>query len=674
MRSSRLSELTNPLLDPWDGPLGAPPFGRIEARQFLPAFATAIAGHEAELKAIRDNPAPPDFENSIAALERSGRQLARVRRLFWTLSSAHADEAIRAIEADVSAMLTRHGTAISHDPALFARVAAVRETWNDARLTPEQRRLVKNVYDGFVRDGASLDGPAKQRFAAIGERLAMLSVKFGQNVLAATNAWTMILDEADLDGLPESLRTAAAGRAETAGQPGRYLFTLDRTDYESFLAFSARRDLRERMWRGFTSRCESGDHDNRPLIAEMLALRDESAKLLGFPDYSTYKLDDSMAATPDAAEGLLMRVWEPAKRRAAAEAAELQREIDADGAGFALAAWDWRFYAERIRRERYALDGAAVAEHLRLEAVRRAAFDAAERLYGVRFVARDDVPTYHPDVSSWEVRDKQGGSVGLLLTDYLARPEKHGGAWMGSLRVQERLDGDVRPIVYTVANFAAAPDPAETRLSLDEARTLFHEFGHALHGLLSDVTYPSLSGTSVARDYVEFPSKFMEHWIIDAGVLGGFGVPGDLIDAIIRAESYGQGFATVELAGASLIDLALHRRRTDDPLAFAEAELERLGMPPEIGMRHRLPYFTHIFDGGYASAYYSYLWSEVLDADAFDAFVEAGDLFDPATSARFKAEILSQGDKRPAMDSFVAFRGRPPKEEPLLRSRGLLQQ
>jgi len=669
-----LTEPENPLLMPWTAPLEAPPFDRVRPDDFLPAFATAIVDHDRELAAIRSEQAPADFNNSLAALERAGEGLARVRRIFGTLSSAQAVPAIRSIEAEVSALLTRHGTSLSHDPALYARVAAVHAARDAAGLTPEQRRLVENVHDGFVAGGAALDEPGKARLAAIDQRLSALSVRFGQNVLAATNGWSMLLDADDLDGLPDAVRAAAAARAEQAGEPGHYRFTLDRTDLEAFLTFSARRDLRERIWRGFTGRCDGDAHDNVPLIAEILALRDEKARLLGYADFASFKLDDCMAATPDAAQGLLERVWGPARLRAAAEAAELQRLIDADGGGFTLAAWDWRFYAERIRRDRFDLDGAALKQYLRLGSVRGAAFDAAGRLYGLQFVRRADVPVYHTDVDAWEVRDSSGDPIGLLYTDYLARPDKHGGAWMGSLRVQERLDGIVRPIVYTVANFAAAPDPDATSLSLDEARTLFHEFGHALHALLSNVIYPSLAGTSVPRDFVEFPSKFMEHWIVDPAVLAGMGVPADLIAAIGRAETYGQGFATVEFVASALIDLALHRASAAgaDPTAFAEAELARLGMPDAIGMRHRLPYFTHIFDGGYASAYYSYLWSEVLDADAFEAFVEAGDIFDPATAHRFRDEILVRGDSRDPMDSFIAFRGRRPDEAPLLRSRGLI--
>jgi peptidyl-dipeptidase Dcp len=665
---------SNPLLEQWPGPLGAPPFDRIRADHFLPALRAAIEEHEREIAAIVDNPAKPDFENSLAALERSGEALGRVRRLFWTLSSAQADNAIRALESEVSALLTSHGTAISHNPDLYGRIAAV---WRDragASLTPEQLRLTENSYKGFIRGGAALEGKGKTRLAEIDQRLGQLSVQFGQNVLAATNAWEMLLDEADLEGLPESVRASANRNADRRGHAGRYLFTLDRSDFESFLTFSARRDLRERIWRGFTQRCDGGEHDNIPLIAEIVALRQESARLLGYASYADYKLDDSMAATPVAAEALMMRVWGPAKAQAEEEAAELQALIDGDGGGFRLAPWDWRYYAERIRRDRFDLDGAAVKEHLTLEGVRDAAFGAARRLYGLDFNLRSDVPGYHPDVRAWQVSGPGGRTVGLLYTDYFARPEKHGGAWMGSLQVQEKLDGDVRPIVYTVANFAKAPGPAETRLSLDEAKTLFHEFGHALHALLSDVTYPSLAGTAVARDFVEFPSKFMEHWIVAPEVLRGFDVPAELVDAIGRAAVYGEGFATVEFLASALVDLALHRDASGEvePRTFERTTLESLGVPAAIGMRHRLPYFTHIFDGGYAGAYYSYLWSEVLDADAFEAFVERGDLFATDLADAFRAEILARGDTRDPMESFIAFRGRAPDEAALLRSRALL--
>lgn len=668
-------EAANALLAEWDGPLGAPPFARVRTEGFLPALKEGIAANRAEIAAITNNPEPATFDNTIAALERSGEALSRVRRLFWTLSSAHADEGIRAIEGEVAALLTRHSTEISHDPALFARIAAVWSARETSGLTAEQKRLVENSYKGFVRGGAGLDAQDKSRMAAIDDRLSALSVAFGQNVLASANAWEMVLEEGDLDGLPAAVREAAGGRASVKGLEARYLFTLDRGDFEAFLGFSTRRDLRERMWRAFMARGDGGAHDNNPVIAEIVRLRQESAHLLGYPTYGAYKLEDSMAATPEAAAALMMRVWEPARRQAHEEAATLQAMIDAEGGGgFALEPWDWRFYSGRIKRERYSVDAAAIAAHLTLTKIRTAAFHSAERLYGLSFVPRPDIPGYHPDVSAFEVRGKDGATSGLLFTDYLARPEKHGGAWMGSLRVQERIDGPVLPIVYQVANFAKAPAGADTHVSLDEARTLFHEFGHALHALLSDVTYPSLAGTAVSRDFVEFPSKFMEHWITAPEVLRSFDLPEDLIDAVGRADAFGQGFATIEFLASAIVDLELHRAADPpaDPSTFEAETLARLGMPRGVAMRHRLAHFTHVFDGGYASAYYSYLWAEVLEADAFAAFTERGDIFDAELAGRFRREVLAWGDARDPGESFRAFRGRAPEERALLEARQLV--
>ncbi len=682
MRSRRLTEpvpapspgaLPNPLLRPWSGEHEAPDFGAIRVEHFLPAFEVTIAENRAEIEAIAANMAPADFDNVIAALERSGAALARVRRLFWMLASAEADAPIRAIESEVSALLTRHGTEISHDRRLFERIAEVWRTRD--RLNPEQSRLTDNSYKGFVSGGAALEAKDKQRFAAIDQKLAELSVAFGQNVLGATNGWEMLLGKDELGGIPADLIDAAARRAAERGIAERYCFTLDRSDFEGLLSFAERREIRERVWRAFTSRCDGGAHDNNRIVAEIVALRDERARLLGYASYADYKLEDSMAKTPATAEALMLRVWRPALGQAKREAEALQELIDRDGGGFALEAWDWRYYAERIRRERYDYDAAAVRQYLTLDKVRIAAFDAARRLYGLHFERRPELPVYHPQVDAWAVSDEQGARAGLIYTDYLARPQKHGGAWMGSLRVQEKLDRPVLPIVYTVANFTTATTSGDSLLSLDEARTLFHEFGHALHALLSDVTYPSLAGTAVARDFVEFPSKLMEHWVVAPEALAGFGVPRELAEAIDRADSFGQGFATVEFLASALVDLALHRAPPAalDPARFEAETLGALGMPQAIAMRHRLAYFTHVFDGGYASAYYSYLWSEVLDADVFEAFEQSGDMFEPALARRLRDEVLAPGDSRDPLDSFIAFRGRPPDESALLRSRSLVE-
>ena len=658
------------LLEEGDLPFGAPAFDRIVADAVLPALDAAIVAATAEIAAIANDAAAPTFENTVVALERAGAGLARVRRIFWTLAGAQATDAIRAIEGEVSARLTRYATAVSHDTRLFARIDAVWRARDSLVLDEAQGRLLADSHRGFVHGGALLGANAKARFAAIDEELAALSTRFGQNVLACGADWSLLLSADQCDGLPEATIAAMHARAASREQDG-HLLTLDRGDVEAFLTFGRDRSLRETVWRAFVTRCDGGAHDNRAAIDAILALRHERAALLGYASYADYAIADSMAKTPDAAEALLMRVWSPAVAQAAAEATTLQQI--ADGDGVTLAAWDWRFYAERVRRDRYALDGAAVKAHLTLAGVRDAAFAVAGRLYGLNFTPRPDLPGWHPDVCAWLVADADGAPRGLLYTDYYARQEKHGGAWMGAIRVQEALDGRVLPIVYTVANFARAPDGAETGLSIDEARTLFHEFGHALHALLSDVVFPSQSGTAVARDFVEFPSKVMEHWIVAPQVLAELGVPPELVAAIGHADAFGQGFATVEFVASAILDMALHRA-TDvapDSAAIAAAALARIGMPALIAPRHGLTHFAHVFDGGYAASYYSYLWSEVLDEDAFAAFVASGDLFDPALAARLREEVLARGDTRDPMASFVAFRGREPDEAPLLRARGL---
>ncbi|WP_293882194.1 M3 family metallopeptidase [Sphingomonas sp.] len=661
------------LLDESPLPFGAPQFDRIMTDRFLPAFQIAIAEAAAEIAAIADNSEAATFTNTIEALERCGASLSRVRRIFYTLSSAQSDALMRKVEPEISALLTRHGTAVSHNANLFARVRTVWESRDRSALDEAQRRLVEDSYEGYVKGGAALAEAEKVQFAAIVERLSALSTEFGHNVLAEAADWEMLLTDGELDGLPAGMRASAKARAAAKGHDEAWLFTLDRGDMEGLLTFSTRRDLRERMWRAFTTRCNGGAHDNRAIVDEMLALRHERAALLGYATYADYALSDSMAKTPDAAEALLMRVWEPAVREAANERAELQRIASTEGATFEVAGWDWRYYAERIRRDRFALDGAEVKKHLLLEVVIDAAFSCAEQLYGLSFRRHPELPGWHPDVNAWGVFEK-GTEIGLLYTDYFARPEKHGGAWMGSLRVQEKLDRPVLPIAYLVANFPTPAQGEDVGLSIDEARTLFHEFGHALHGLLSDVKYPSQSGTAVARDFVELPSKFMEHWILAPETLREMAVPEALIAAIGHVDDFGQGFATVELVSSALVDMALHRCSDDAPdsAAIEAATLARLHMPAAIAPRQGVTHFTHVFDGGYASAYYSYLWSEVLDADAFSAFCESGNIFDPGLAGQFRREILARGNTRDPMASFIAFRGREPDETALLKERRLV--
>ncbi len=658
----------DPLLDESPLPFGAPAFDRITPAAFLPAFHAATATARAEIDAIATSPEPATFLNTVVALERAGASLARVRRIFWTLSSVQATPAIRAIEAEVATLLTRHGTAVAQDARLLDRIDELWSRRETLSLDEAQLRLLTDSHRGFVDGGALLGPDAKTRFGAIQEELSALSTRFGQNVLAATADWSMHLTAEECAGLPDPVLASTASCASSMDLPG-HVVTLGRGDVEAFLAFADRRDLRERVWRAFVDRCDGGPHDNRQVVASILALRREKAAMLGAASYADHALVGTMAATPEAADALLMRVWTPAIERAAVEREELQQL--ADGDGVTIAPWDWRCYAERVRRERHALNGAAIKAFLTLERVRDAAFRVAGRLYGLTFAERGDLPIWHADVRAWAVT-RDGRAVGLLYTDFAARLEKHGGAWMGTLRVQEALDGPVRPIVYIVANFAV-DGTGDAGLSIDEARTLLHEFGHALHALLSDVTYPSQAGTAVARDFVEFPSKLMEHWILAPEVLGDLGMAAPLIDAVGGADLFGQGFATVEFVASAIIDLALHRLTEPvDPAAFVDKLLVSIAMPTAIVPRHGLTHFTHVFDGGYASQYYSYLWAEVLDADAFEAFAEAGNPFDGGLAERFEREVLARGDTRDPLASFIAFRGRPPREAALLRARALV--
>jgi len=670
----------NPLLAHWTEPFGLPPFERIRPEHFPAAFDEGMAEHLAEVAAISRSATPPSFADTIEALERSGRLLDRVSRLFSNLEGSASNDAIEAVARDYAPKLAQHRMRIALDARLFARVDDLHSRRASLGLAEDQRRLLERYHLDFVRDGARLAPAEKARMSAISERLAALHTQFGQNVLHDEKTWQLVLVEADLDGLPDFARGAAAEAARERGLEGRYVVTLSRSSVEPFLTFSARRDLRQRAYEAWLRRGENaGDHDNRPLIPEILALRDEQARLLGYESYAAYRLDDCMAKEPAAAERLLQQIWEPAKRKAGAERAALQALARAEGMNAPIEAWDWRYYAEKVRRAQYAVDESEVKSYLVLDNMVQAAFDTAGRLFGVSFVERRDLKLYHPDVRAYEVRDGEGRNVGLFLHDNFARTGKHSGAWMGSYRDQEALDGEVAPIVVNNNNFARA-EP--TLLGFDEARTLFHEFGHGLHGLLSRVRYPGQSGTAVRRDFVEFPSQLFEHWMSAPEVLRRYAIhyrsgepmPEDLLRRVLAARNFNQGFATVEYTAAALIDLEFHRRRGTEPLDLSRFEhefLARIGMPAEIALRHRPTHFQHLFAGsGYAAGYYAYLWAETLDADGFEAFREAGDVFDPALARRLK-DIYAAGDTRDPMALYVAFRGRAPKIEALLKQRGL---
>ena len=669
----------NPLLAPWTTPFGVPPFDLIRPEHFVPAFEHAMAEHLAEIAGIGVNPEAPTFANTVEALERSGRRLERVGSVFGNLVSSLGGTALEAVDTEMSPKLAQHGMRVSLDPRLYQRIDALHGRRDELGLAEDQMRLLERMHLNLVRSGAALGEVEKARMTEISERLAVLHTAFGQNVLHDEKDWVLPLAAGDLDGLPDFVLAGAAQAAAERGLDG-HAITLSRSLIEPFLTFSARRDLRQVAYQAWTARgTHEGPHDNRALIPEILALRAERAKLLGYPSFAAFRLADSMASTPDAAEALLAEVWEPAKHKAAVERDRLLAVARAEGFNGALAAWDWRYYAERVRRADYALDETELKPYFVLENLQRAVFDTATRLFGLTFTPQPDVPVYHPDVRVYEVRDAMG-HVGVFIADHYGRPDKRSGAWMSSFRDQEAMDAPVSPIIVNNNNFAKA-EP--TLLSFDDAETLFHEFGHALHGLLSRVRYPGQSGTSVRRDFVELPSQIYEHWIALPETLRAYArhvetdapLPDALIERLLAAQGFNQGFGTVEYTAAALIDMALHSDPAPETIAveaFEQSFLASIGMPAEIGIRHRPAHFQHLFaGGGYAAGYYSYLWSEVLDADGFDAFKEAGDPFDAATAARLRA-LLSAGDTRDPMALYVAFRGRPPSTAALLRSRDLV--
>jgi peptidyl-dipeptidase Dcp len=677
----------NPLLRDWKTPFAAPPFAKIKTEHFRPAFDAALAAHEKEIDAIANSDAAPTFENTIEALERGGKSLRQVSMVFFNLSGADTNEALEKIERDIAPILAKHRSAIYQNEPLFRRIDTLKKREAELGLTPEQSRVLERSHLGFVRSGAALGAEKKKRLAEITERLAVLGTQFGQNVLADERAYTLLLEgKEDLAGLSEAQVESAAKAASERELTGKRVITLSRSSIEPFLQFSTRRDLREAAFKAWIARGENGGAtDNRAIIAEMVKLRDERAKLLGYANFAVYRLDDTMAKTPEAAMGLLNSVWKRGRAKAEREAVALQKLIQSEGGNFRLAPWDWRYYSEKRRKAEFDFDEDSIKPYLQLDKIIEAAFYTAGKLFGLRFKVRADVPVYHPDVRAWEVSDADGRHVGIFLGDYFARPSKRSGAWMSQYRGQEKLEGDIRPIVVNVKNFSKGGDGGPTLISFEDARTLFHEFGHGLHGLLSDVTYRAISGTAVATDFVEFPSQLFEHWLEEPELLRRFalhyrtGEPmrEEMLKRMLSARNFNQGFATVEYTACALLDLDLHRMEAVDDLdidAFERDSLRRIGMPEAIVMRHRPAQFGHLFTGDhYAAGYYSYLWSEVLDADGFAAFKEAGDIFDPATAKRLKEFVYSAGYLREPAEAYKKFRGRMPEPDALMRKRGLVE-
>ncbi|MEH6772376.1 MAG: M3 family metallopeptidase [Cereibacter changlensis] len=669
--------MTNPLLAPWDTPFALPPFAAIRDEDFMPAFDAALTEARANIAAIATNPEAPSFANTIAALELAEESLDRVGGVFYNLAGADSTPAREALQRDLAPKMSAFSSEIINNRALFQRIETLWQERETLGLDDEQLRVLTLYRRMFVRSGAQLDGAEAERLTAVKARLAVLGTEFGQNLLADERDWFLPLSADDLEGLPDFVIASARAAAEERGLEGHVL-TLNRSLIVPFLQSSPNRPLRQRAYEAWVARGANGNaSDNRAIAAEILSLREERAKLLGYPSFAAYKLEPEMAKTPQAVRDLLMRVWTPARAKAEADAAVLEGRMHAEGVNGDLEAWDWRYYSQARRLEEHDLDEAALKPYLSLEAMIGAAFDCANRLFGLDFRPLD-VPLYHPDVRAWEVT-RNGKHVAVFLGDYFARGSKRSGAWCSAMRSQRKLGGEVRPIVVNVCNFAKG-DPA--LLSWDDARTLFHEFGHALHQMLSDVTHGFISGTSVARDFVELPSQLYEHWLSVPAVLEkhakhwktGEPMPADMVQRLLAASTYDQGFATVEFVSSALVDLAFHEGAAPaDPMAKQAEVLAELGMPKAIRMRHATPHFAHIFSGdGYSSGYYSYMWSEVMDADAFAAFEETGDAFDPAMAEKLERFILSAGGSREAEALYTDFRGRMPGVEPLLKGRGLL--
>jgi len=675
----------NPLLRPYETPFGVPPFDGIRDEHFRPAFAEAFQRHNREIAAIVDNPDEPTFANTIAALEHAGKLLADVGTVFGNLSSANATDSIKAIETDLAPVRAAHHDEIALNAKLFARVKTVYDSRSSLDLDAEDRKLLEETHKGFVRSGANLSPENKEKLKKINAEIAVLTTAFGQNILKETNAYELVVDRVeDLSGLPEGLKAAAAESAKAKGKAGKWLFTLHNPSVMPFLQYADNRDLRRQIWEAYQLRGNNGNgQDNKSVLAKIANLRLEKAKLLGYASHAAYVLEESMAETPENAYALLDKIWPPALAKAKAETADIQAMIHAEGGDFEVAPYDWRYYQEKIRRAKYALDEEEIRPYFSLAAVREGAFATANKLYGLTFSALNSVPTYHEEVEVYEVKDVDGSHLGLLYADFFPRESKRSGAWMTSYRRQSTAaDGTrVAPVISIVCNFTKPLGGRPALLTFDEAETLFHEFGHALHGLLSNVRYRSLAGTSVPRDFVELPSQVMENWAADPEVLKtyakhdqtGEAIPDALIAKMQNAGTFDQGFATVEYLAAALLDLDYHATTqpiSEDVDAFEKARMQKIGLIDAIIPRYRSTYFQHVFAGGYSAGYYSYIWAEVLDADAFAAFKERG-LFDQATATSFRRNILERGGTDNPAEMYRQFRGAEPDPSHLMKRRGL---
>ena len=676
----------NPFYETYNAPYGVPPFDKIENRHYLPAFKEGIAQHNRDIEQIVNNSAAPDFANTIVALDKSGELLGRVSTLFFNVKEANTNDSIDKIAEVVAPLLSQHTDEVYLNEKLFAKVKVVEDQANKLNLDREQSRLLEGIYKRFVRGGANLAADKKEEFKKINTELSLLELKFGNNMLAETNNFKLVIDKKeDLAGLPESVVAGAADEAKANKMEGKWVFTLQKPSWIPFLTYSEKRELREKLYRAMYMRSNNNNEfDNKSIINKIVNLRLRKANILGFETWAAYVLDDCMAKNAKNVYDLIGKVWTPGLKRAKEEAKDIQSMIDREGGKFKLASWDWWYYSEKVRKEKYDLDEEQVRPYFELTKVRDGAFAVANKLYGLTFKQLQDMPLYHPECQVFEVKDRDSSLIGILYMDFFPRASKKGGAWMNNYRDQYHYEGevDVRPVVSNTFNFSKPTGDKPALLSFDEVETLFHEFGHGLHGLLSKCHYRTLSGTSVSRDFVELPSQVMEHWAVEPEVLKMYAkhyktgevIPQTLVDKIIKSGKFNQGFITTEFLAAAILDMdysTVTKAGDIDVEKFEKASMEKAGLIPEIIPRYRSTYFNHVFPGGYSSGYYSYIWAAVLDCDAFEAYLEKGNIFDQEVATSFRKNILERGGTEEAMKLYVNFRGKTPGIEPLLKKRGL---
>ncbi len=685
----------NPLEQTWDTPFGIPPFENIKDEHYMPAFEKGMEVNLAEIDAIVNNPDNPTFANTLEELQRSGKLLSQVQNVFYNLASSNTNPKLQELQRELSPMLSAHADKISLNEKLFQRVDAVWKDRNNLKLNSEQTKLLEDTRKQFVRSGALLNAEEKARITEINSELSELTTAFGQNLLAETNGFELLLSKDDLAGLSEGVIAAAAENAAKKMEEAeseddkekykdKYIFTPHRTSMYPFLTESSRRDLREKLYKSYVLRGDNDNEtDNKTIAAKISKLRAERAKLMGYKTHAHFMLEERMLKSPEEVYDLLMQLWRPALQRAKREVADMQAVVDQEGGNFKIAAWDWWQYSEKVRKAKYDLDEAAIKPYLSLDNVLKGVFETTNKLWGLTYKELVDINTYHPDARVWEVIDKDGSHLGIFIGDYFTRSNKRGGAWMSSFKAQSNLDGKERPVVVNVCNFPAPVGDDPSLLSFENVTTLFHEFGHAMHGLLTNVTYESMSGTNGPRDFTEFPAQILEHWASEPSILKSFAthyktgevIPDELITKLLKASKFNQGFANTEYLAASLLDMDWHTITADEALkdadAFEEASLSRIGLIEEIAPRYRSTYFAHIFSGGYAAGYYSYVHSAVLDSDGFEAFKETGDVFNPELAAKLRTHIYEKGSTEEAMQLYTQFRGRKPKIDALLKVRGL---